>query len=133
MTRINVIPPADLTDAHLIAEYRELPRIFALARSLTPREIVPRYTLGAGHVRFFYPRTGYLSRRQSAIIAECISRGFNVAHLTPPTPIAGLDDDWTPDDDARAVNLARLREKLTIARRPYTHRGVRVGVDFYGA
>ena len=27
MTRINVIPPAELSDQHLIAEYRELPRV----------------------------------------------------------------------------------------------------------
>ncbi len=146
MTRINVIPPAELTDAHLLAEYRELPRVFSLALEACNRQplsapddarlvratIPPAYTMGTGHVRFFYARTRWLSRRQSEIIAECLSRGFAIAHTTAPDPVPGLDDDWTPDDDARAANLARLNERL--AERPgwYTHRGTKVGADFYG-
>jgi deoxyribonuclease (pyrimidine dimer) len=129
VTRINVIPPEHLTDAHLLAEYRELPRVFALARP-DPRP-VERYTLGPGHVRFFYPRTGYLSRRQSAIIAECLSRGFNIAHRTAPLPVAGLDDDWTPDAAAVAVNLSRLRDKLAARPGFYTYGGIVVSPDFY--
>lgn len=31
MTRINVVDPRDLTDEHLFAEWRELPRVFTLA------------------------------------------------------------------------------------------------------
>jgi hypothetical protein len=31
-----------------------------------------------------------------------------------------------------AVNLARLREKIATARRPYTWGGVPVPLDFYG-
>ena len=33
MTRINVVPPRLLLDEHLLAEYRELPRVFALAKA----------------------------------------------------------------------------------------------------
>ena len=33
MTRINTIDPANLTDQHLMAEARELPRVFALVMS----------------------------------------------------------------------------------------------------
>ena len=32
MTRINLINPEKLTDQHLLAEYRELPRIFWILR-----------------------------------------------------------------------------------------------------
>lgn len=60
MTRINCIPPRELSREHLIAEYRELPRIFALVRAAIARGESPddprnptSYTLGAGHVRFF--------------------------------------------------------------------------------
>ena len=28
MTRINCIPPAELSDKHLLAEFHELPRVF---------------------------------------------------------------------------------------------------------
>ena len=130
MTRINTIEPELLTDQHLIAEWRELPRVFALAR---PAPDAPKaYTLGTGHVRFFFERTGYLSRRQAALIAECLSRGFAIRYTTAPAPVPGLDGDWEPDALAIEVNRERLREKLRTAKRPYTHRGVQVGEGFYG-
>ena len=81
MTRINCIPPRQLSREHLIAEYRELPRIFALVHAAIARGESPddprnptSYTLGAGHVRFFYCRLGYLVKRQLAIIDEMRDR-----------------------------------------------------------
>ena len=60
MTRINCVPPSELTVQHLVAEYRELPRIFALVRAAIARGERPddtrnptEYRLGSGHVRFF--------------------------------------------------------------------------------
>lgn len=134
MTRINVVEPAALTDQHLLAELRELPRVFALARPLAPREVVPRYTLGAGHVRFFYGRTGWLHRRQEALIAEGLGRGFALTYRTAPAPVPGLDDDWTPTADDVAVNVERLRERLLGAPRVgfYTYGGIVVEPTFYG-
>lgn len=130
MTRINLPDPVTLTDQHLLAEYRELPRIFALARPNAKRPAA--YTMGTGHVLFFYPLTKWLSKRQAALIAECQRRGFNVAHTTPPNPIPGCDGDWTPTPEAIATNLQRLRERL--AQKPgfYTHYGKPVPADFYG-
>jgi deoxyribonuclease V len=32
MTRINLLPPSELADQHLLAEWRELPRIFGLVK-----------------------------------------------------------------------------------------------------
>lgn len=37
MTRINVIEPSRLSDQHLGAEYRELPRVFGLVRDAIAR------------------------------------------------------------------------------------------------
>jgi deoxyribonuclease (pyrimidine dimer) len=130
MTRINVVPPEALADQHLLAEYRELPRVFALARR--DPEAPLQYTLGAGHVRFFYGRTGYLSARQAALIAECLRRGFDITHRSAPPPVPGLDAGWTPDPAAVEVNLVRLRDKLRTARRPYTYFGTPVPENFYG-
>lgn len=132
MTRINVIDPVELADQHLLAEYRELPRVFALARLLSPREAVPTYRLGAGHVRFFYPLTGWLANRQRTLIAECLRRGFDIQHTTPPVPVPGLDGDWTPPPEAVAANLERLRQKLHARPGFYRHQGEPVGLDFYG-
>ncbi len=130
MTRINVIPPELLTDQHVLAEYRELPRIFRLARLNAKRPT--RYVLGTGHALFFYPLTAWLSRRQAALIAECEARGFEIQYRTPPAPIPGLDGDWEPDADAVALCLSRLRERLHEKPHLYRYRGAPVGLDFYG-
>ena len=136
MTRINTIDPANLTDQHLMAEARELPRVFALvvsaiaaARSL---EGPARYTMGTGHVRFFYGKTDYLHARQTALIAELLSRGYNLTHRTAPAPI-GPPSHWQPDANDLLTNLARLRARLRGAPREgfYTFRGAPVGADFY--
>jgi len=133
MTRINTIPPRRLTDQHLLAEYRELPRVFALAAKAASVVPVPAtYTLGTGHVKFFYARTGYLAQRQQTIIQELLARGYNLTHRTAPAPVLGRDADWTPDDAADDINLARLREKLAKAGARYTHYGKPVASTFYG-
>lgn len=133
MTRINVIAPRRLTDQHLLAEYRELPRVFALAAKATSVvPVPPDYTLGTGHVRFFYARTGYLAQRQQTLIQELLDRGYNLTHRTAPAPVLGRDADWTPDDVAGNINLARLREKLAKVGAKYTYYGKPVGTLFYG-
>lgn len=123
MTRINCIPPEELTGPHLVAEYRELPRIFTLVRAAIGRGETPgdprnpaEYRLGAGHVRFFYPHLGYLARRQAALVAEMLARGYRpgfteTAHLLdgfPPEWCA----DWRPSAEAQALNRARIAERL---------------------
>lgn len=133
MTRINVLAPADLTDEHLFAEWRELPRVFSLAAgSPAGRAVPPRYTLGTGHMLFFLPRLGWLGRRHAALTSELVGRGFK---LTPRPPlVASFGEDWTPTGSARRQNLARLNEKLLFPPRPgfYTYGGIPVGLDFYG-
>lgn len=131
MTRINVIHPAHLTDQHLLAEYRELPRVFALARPITPEPT--EYTLGKGHVRFFYTRTRYLSRRQAALIRECLTRGFNIQHTTAPDPVPGCDGDWTPTIRAARINIARLDDKVRQRPRWYTWHGTVVPDGWYNS
>ena len=131
MTRINCVDPCLLLDQHLIAEYRELPRIFAHARALKPKEEVERYRLGSGHVRFFYPRTGFLAQRQRELISECLRRGFQISHHTAPDPIEGLDDDWTPTVEDQRVNLERLCAKLDERPAWYRLRGDLAPPDHY--
>ncbi|ERI13220.1 endonuclease [Ochrobactrum sp. EGD-AQ16] len=127
MTRINCVDPSELTGPHLVAEYRELPRVFALVRSAIERGEAPTdarnpsvYTLGKGHVRFFYPRLGYLAKRQAAIIDEMLARGYSPQFTNIDQLLDGFPDvwcnDWEPTEDAVAINRARISERL--AKRP---------------
>lgn len=123
MTRINCIPPAELSPAHLVAEYRELPRIFGLVRASALRGERPgdrrnptQYRLGAGHVRFFYPRLGWLLARQIALIAEMRARGYAPSFDAPEALMDGIAaewlGDWQPDAAAMALNRGRINERL---------------------
>jgi deoxyribonuclease (pyrimidine dimer) len=123
MTRINCIPPAELTSRHLVAEYRELPRIFALVRAAIARGETPDdprnppdYRLGTGHVRFFYCRLGYLAKRQAALVGEMQSRGFKPTFTDPSGLLLGIPavwcGDWEPSEAAISANRARIAERL---------------------
>lgn len=81
MTRINVgIDPRSLSSKHLIAEHREIKRIPNMVKSGKAKlvNIPNQFTLGTGHVKFFYCRLGFLLERYKAIHAECLQRGFKV-------------------------------------------------------
>lgn len=109
MTRINVIAPEKLTDSWLLAEYRELPRISALAKATSaPTE----YTLGKGHVKFFYNKGEFLKKRFSAIVNELKRRGFKPNFETYREHPEGLNEDWTPSEAALKENIKRLLEKF---------------------
>ena len=80
MTRINCgIPPAELVDKHLIAEHREIKRIPNCIKkgryNLTGQP--DKFTLGTGHVKFFYDKLGYLKRRYESIYKECITQAVS--------------------------------------------------------
>ncbi|RYD66589.1 MAG: endonuclease V [Verrucomicrobiaceae bacterium] len=122
MTRINVVVPTELSRQHLVAEYRELPRIFNLVRKAAERGEapnlleIPEYTLGRGHVRFFYPRLTWLANRQDALVAEMLRRGYSPGFTTPMRLVhadipVGWWGDWSPTDDALSINRARIRER----------------------
>lgn len=121
MTRINLVPPSELSRQHLIAEYRELPRIFGLVRKAIERGELPNdkrnptaYTLGTGHCRFFYSRLRFLHIRQYSLIEEMFKRGYNVTHkdvVGMDEFLAGWANDYVPTEEALAINRARIKER----------------------
>ncbi|ADK73457.1 endonuclease V N-glycosylase UV repair enzyme [Roseobacter phage RDJL Phi 1] len=123
MTRINCVPVEELTGPHLVAEYRELPRVFKLMRAAQARgenirdpRNPRRYVLGTGHVRFFYDKGLYLLRRQKALVAEMQRRGYNPTYTDPAELLPdGLDlwrmMDWAPDAEALKLNRQRIAER----------------------
>ena len=110
MTRINCIPVEELTDKHLVAEYRELPRISNAAK---PVDDAPNhYKMGTGHMKFFYDKGEFLRRRfENEIVPEMKRRGFVTNYPTYRLHPAGLNHDWEPDAEAIATNMARLIER----------------------
>ena len=81
MTRINIgVPVKTLTSKHLLAEHREIKRIpNVVARGrYNPKSIPPSFSLGKGHVSFFYNKLGYLKKRYQELYQECKERGYNV-------------------------------------------------------
>lgn len=118
MTRINCVPVGELSGKHLVAEYRELPRVYALAvaahaRGECPTQHGDHYTMGTGHVRFFYSRLGYVAKRHRLLIAEMLRRGYkpSYGHVVLPD----LPDDWcrnwTPTPEALTINRVRIAER----------------------
>ena len=74
MTRINVgIPVVELTRQHLIAEHREIKRVpNAIKNGRYSLHNQPNtFTLGKGHVKFFYTRLLYLQNRYEDLYDEC--------------------------------------------------------------
>lgn len=117
MTRINCgVPPAELTDKHLMAEHREIKRIpNCIAKGRYNMQGQPRkFTLGTGHVKFFYDKLGYLYKRYESLYNECKKRGFNVSsyHAAWDNIPEHLKNDYTPTEKDRAIIRERIAERL---------------------
>jgi len=87
LTRINVVPVETLTTQHLVAAYRENPRILALVEKAIQRGESPtdkrnpkEYTLGTGHCRFFYDKLGFIVKTQKQLVNEMLRRGYKPQH-----------------------------------------------------
>ena len=80
MTRINLIPPNELTDQHLLAEHREIKRIpnIILSWKYSLDNQPKEFTLWTGHVKFFYDKIQFLYFRYRSLYYECIKRWFNI-------------------------------------------------------
>jgi len=120
MTRINLVDPNELSDQHLVAEYREIFMVGpALQRSLKSpnwnktKETLPKeFTLNGGHVKFFYNKGKYLHKRYKELIEEMKSRGMN------PDPLRTFKREQWPDDlyndwSPTTKDLEIIRERIT--------------------
>ena len=133
MTRINSnLDPKTLKRMHLIAEYREITMVpAALRRSLRTKSkqeilasIPPKFTLNAGHVKFFYNKQGFLIKRFNALVAEMQRRGYKY-DLSRADAFLGFDNEFnlnwhsTPEDDA----IVQERIALRISQKPHLYIG----------
>lgn len=123
MTRINCVPPKELHNKHLVAEYYELPRVFDAVRKLLAKGIDPAslpapddYVLGDGHVKFFYTKLKWLANRQAEIAVEMKARGMKLNPNNIKGLLVGLPEhllgDYVPTDKALAANRERISSRL---------------------
>lgn len=120
MTRINVVPPSELCRQHLVAEYREITRVFGQRRNAiqSRRKLAPpkEYTLGAGHVTFFTDKLGYVLERYHQLQAEMRARGYTVNAVPDQDLTNGIDSRWfgqyTPTPQAVEINRQRIKERM---------------------
>ncbi|UGO48194.1 hypothetical protein SHINKOU_115 [Klebsiella phage vB_KaeM_Shinkou] len=130
MTRINLTLVSELADQHLMAEYRELPRVFGAVRKRLAEgkkfdDIPKDFRLGSGHVKFFYDKIGFLYLRQQEIIEECLERGFAIANTQVDVhdiPLC-LMNDFVPTEADIALSQKRLDEKIAQKPKWYKHYG----------
>ncbi len=131
MTRINLVCPSELSDQHLVAEYREIFMVgTALQRSLKSpkwnkvKTTLPKdFTLNTGHVKFFYNKGLYLHKRYLKLIEEMQMRGMN------PNPNRKFKKEQWPDElykdwqpKAKDIELIRVRINEKIIQKPNWYR-----------
>jgi deoxyribonuclease (pyrimidine dimer) len=118
MTRINAsIRPIELTNAHLLAEIRELPRILNTVKSGKAKieNKTDVFKLGTNHTTFFYGRLKYLVNRHKDLVSEAKIRGFNIMDYSesykdiPPH----LFNDWRETSKSRELLKERINLRLT--------------------
>lgn len=127
MTRINVVSPSELTNKHLVAELHEVTRVFGLVRKAKARginkynidtklKIPTSYTMGTGHVYFFYTRLGYVADRYEGLVREAKLRNFKVNQIARESLLEGIDSFWVgdyaPTPEAIEINRKRIEERL---------------------
>lgn len=123
MTRVNCgIPPAELTDKHLIAEHREIKRIPNHVskhwQKITREGIqaIPKeFCLGTGHVRFFFDKGEYTYERYESLYHECLKRGFNVTYYGNAWDIyEDIGIQWYKDYIPTKWDIKLVRERIKL-------------------
>lgn len=136
MTRINLVPPQELMDQHLFAEFREIKMVpKSLLRSIAARgsqgvlkRIPPRFTLNTGHVSFFYDKGAYLQERYELLRQELERRGYNFDRHAPLDPdgtmaCAPWNGHYEPDAEAFQIIRSRIAEKIAMKPHWYRYEG----------
>lgn len=143
MTRVNLVPVAELHDQHLFAEWRELKMIpKSLIRSLAAldgykfgfpperarqlilaaliRKIPKEYVLNKGHVYFFYDKGAYLRERYRVLGNELWLRGYEFNADSPLDPDGVYDTypelcgNYEPTPAALALIRERIAERVAM-------------------
>lgn len=134
MTRVNLISPMCLYDQHLIAEWREIPRIVSLVKKLLQtkgsydilKDVPVEYVLGKGHVNFFKDKLLFIKIRHDALKAEGARRGMNLESIT--ISLEGVPsiflNDYKCSEVAMKLNIHRLEDKIKTKPKFYKYKSL---------
>ena len=114
MVRVNLVPPRELMDQHLVAEYVEIMMLVGHTKKYPSLDGIPEtYRLGEGHIKFFKNKLGYLKKRHELISREMKRRGFRT---DKKLDLKGFGKeyfvDWVPGEKDFKVIRARIKEKI---------------------
>lgn len=129
MTRINLVPVEELTQAHSFGEYKEILRVFGGTRKALQKypnkwsfykaygdKIPAEYTMGTGHVLFFYDKLMFIAERYQQLCQWRKVRGYKYTELSVQELLEGLPDfvlqSYTPTEKALRINRERIAERL---------------------
>lgn len=129
MVRINLVDPSELTDQHLIAEHDEILMLCGcLRKSLKSKSgiqnIPTQFTLGKGHIKFFYDKGLYLHKRFDSLQEEMKIRGFKPTKSFPKAdwPVE-LYNDWMPEWVDYVIIEERIKERVALKPHWYRYYG----------
>lgn len=119
MTRINLVSVKMLPDQHLIAEYRELPRV--IKQNMNLKDAPEKYCLGKGHMKWGRKHSLFCLKRFKDICEEMTYRGLTVnypyneleRYYTKNCP-DNIKNDYIPTDDDLKLSKERIIQKISL-------------------
>jgi deoxyribonuclease (pyrimidine dimer) len=118
MARINVgVNPKYLSDQHLLAEAVEILMVVGTLKKqkyILKKPIPNKFTLGAGHIRFFWDKILFLDRRLNQIKCELQARQMQSNHKINLSEVpSNLLNDWNPQENDFLIIKERIADRLT--------------------
>ena len=119
MTRINLVSVKMLPDQHLIAEYRELPRV--IKQNMNLKDAPEKYCLGKGHMKWGRKHSLFYLKRFKDICEEMTYRGLTVNY--PYNELEryydkncpdNIKNDYIPTDDDLKLSKERIIQKISL-------------------
>ena len=124
MTRINsAISVKCLTDEHLLAEHREIKRLPQCLKKSKKLCIPDKFRLGAGHIKFFLDKMGFVKNRYKMIYEECLRRGFSVVDYSENWDSVGNEymNGYEPTREERELLIERISDRLMNSSKKFWH------------
>lgn len=129
MTRVNVVPVDELTNAHAFGEYKEILRPISKVKNALAKypnkyafykayanKIPAEYTMGKGHESFFFNKLLYIAERYQQLCEWRKARGYKYTEISVKDLLDGLPEfvlqSYTPTQQALEINRHRIAERL---------------------